>query len=329
MKCVVTGGGGFVGSALCSALVREGHSVVAIGRREAPALKALGVQTVQHDLATAPEALATICDRAAVVFHTAAHVAMWGRYEEFFRGNILATRHCIAACRAARVPVLIYTSSPAVIADGSHLRGVDETYPYPRRYNAHYPATKAVAEREVLQANGSGLTTAALRPHLIFGPGDTNLVPTILKRAKAGRLVRVGNGTNRVDLTFIDDCVAAHLAAWRTAQNQAETIGGKAFFISQDDPTLLWQWIDRVLSLHRLPPVSRSLSVGVARGAAFAVEGIWSLLGLRSDPPLTRFLASEMSIDHFFSIARARSVFGYQPQCSVMEATDRTFTSLR
>jgi len=227
------------------------------------------------------------------------------------------------------VPVLIYTSSPAVIADGSHLRGVDETYPYPRRYNAHYPATKAVAEREVLQANGSGLTTAALRPHLIFGPGDTNLVPTILKRAKAGRLVRVGNGTNRVDLTFIDDCVAAHLAAWSTAQNQAETIGGKAFFISQDDPTLLWQWIDRVLALHRLPPVSRSLSVGVARGAAFAVEGVWSLLGLRSDPPLTRFLASEMSIDHFFSIARARSVFGYQPQCSVMEATERTFTSLR
>ena len=110
MKCVVTGGGGFVGSALCSALVREGHSVVAIGRREAPALKALGVQTVQHDLATTPEALATLCADAAVVFHTAAHVAMWGRYEEFLRGNILATRHCIAACRAARVPVLIYTN---------------------------------------------------------------------------------------------------------------------------------------------------------------------------------------------------------------------------
>ncbi|MEI6037563.1 MAG: NAD-dependent epimerase/dehydratase family protein [Planctomycetota bacterium] len=325
MKCVVTGGGGFVGSAICRSLIRSGHDVLAVGRNEYPALVAEGVTTAKHDLAASPETLIALCRGAAVVFHTAAHVAMWGRREEFVRGNITATRNVIAACRAAGVPVLIFTSSPAVIADGNDLRGVDESHAYSQHYVAHYPATKAAAEREVRQSHGSGLTTVALRPHLIFGPGDTHLVPTIVSRARAGRLVRVGDGCNRVDLTFIDDCVAAHLAAWQAAQTRATLVGGRAFFISQGDPTPLWPWIDRVLALHGLPPVQRSLPVWLAHGVATALEALWTAGGIRSEPMLTKFLVSEMATEHFFDIRAARKDLGYQPMYSVQEATQRSF----
>ena len=327
MKAVVTGGGGFVGAALCRRLRDLGHDVTALGRRPATALAADGIRTVIQDL-SAPEAeaaLARLFAGADCVFHTAAHVKMWGPREAFVRGNLRATTNVIAACRTAGVAKLVFTSSPSVVATDHDLRGIDESQPYPRHYTALYPETKAAAERAVLAAHGSELKTIALRPHLIFGPGDTNLVPTILLRARAGRLVQVGAGTNLVDLTFIDDCVAAHVLA-ATALDERPTAGGRAYFISQGTPVRLWEWIGRVLAFHDLPPVRRRLSATTARLLATAAEGVWRTLGLRSDPPLTRFLAEEMATDHYFDITAARQELGYAPSCTVWEATERTFS---
>jgi nucleoside-diphosphate-sugar epimerase len=230
----------------------------------------------------------------------------------------------LAACRDAGVGRLVFTSSPSVIAADHDLRGVDETQPYPRTYRALYPETKAAAERAVLAAHGTDLRTIALRPHLIFGPGDTNLVPTILTRARAGRLVRVGAGKNLVDLTFIDDCVAAHLRAAEALATRPSA-GGRAYFISQGTPVPLWEWIDRVLALHGLPPVRRRLPLATAVTLATVAETAWKGLGLRSDPPLTRFLAEEMATDHWFDITAARRELGYEPSCTVWEATERSF----
>ena len=326
MRAVVTGGGGFVGSGLCRRLKALGHEPIALGRRPAPALAAEGIVGVVQDL-SAPAAAADLARHFAgvdCVFHTAAHVKMWGPRETFVRGNIAATEAVIDACRRAGVPRLVFTSSPSVVASGRDLRGVDESQPYPNHYTAFYPETKAAAEQAVLAANGSSLRTAALRPHLIFGPGDTNLVPTILQRARAGRLVQVGSGENRVDLTFIDDCVAAHILAAEALAARPE-VGGQAYFISQGTPVKLWEWIGRVLALHGVAPVRRRLAAGTARVLAGVAETLWRGLGLASDPPLTRFLAEEMSTDHYFDITAARRDLGFVPSCDVWEATARSF----
>ena len=326
MKAVVTGGGGFVGGAICRRLQALGHDVISLGRRPQPALAAAGIRTVSHDL-TATDAASTLADifaEADCVFHTAAHVKMWGPREAFVRGNISATENVIAACRAAGVGKLVFTSSPSVVATDHDLRGIDESQPYPARYRAFYPETKAAAERAVLAAHGSALRTISLRPHLIFGPGDTNLVPTILKRARAGRLVQVGDGKNLVDLTFIDDCVSAHLLA-AAALDERPAAGGRAFFISQGDPVPLWEWIGRVLALHHLPPVRRRISTNTALMLASVAETVWKMLRLSSDPPLTKFLAEEMATDHYFDISAARRDLGYAPSCTVSEATERSF----
>ena len=330
MKTLVTGGGGFVGGALCRRLRDLGHEVTALGRRPNPALDAAGIRAVIHDLSL-PEAavdLARLFTGVECVFHTAAHVKMWGPREAFVRGNITATNNVIAACRTAGVAKLVFTSSPSVVAADHDLRGIDESQPYPARYRALYPETKAAAERAVLAAHGGDLRTIALRPHLIFGPGDTNLVPTILKRARAGRLVQVGAGTNLVDLTFIDDCVSAHALA-AVALDERPTAGGRAFFISQGTPVRLWEWIGRVLALHNAPPVRRRVSATTARLLATVAETAWKTCRLASDPPLTRFLAEEMSTDHYFNIGAARQELGYIPTCTVWEATDRSFPQKR
>jgi nucleoside-diphosphate-sugar epimerase len=326
MKAVVTGGGGFVGGGICRRLHALGHDVTAVGRRPYAALAADGIGTATIDLAAADagDALARLLAGVDCVFHTAAHVKMWGPREAFVRGNLGATRHVIAACRAAGVPRLVFTSSPSVVATDHDLRGVDESQPYPAAYRAFYPETKAAAEREVLAAHGPALRTVALRPHLIFGPGDTNLVPTILARARAGRLVMVGDGRNVVDLTFIDDCVTAHLQA-AAAVDASTTAGGRAYFISQGDPVPLWDWIGRVLALHGLPAVRRRISLATARRLAAAAEAVWKTCRLPADPPLTRFLVEEMASDHYFDIAAARRELGYAPGCGVWEATERSF----
>jgi nucleoside-diphosphate-sugar epimerase len=326
MKAVVTGGGGFVGGAICRRLHALGHDVTALGRRPNPEMASAGIRTVSHDLAAADAAtmLAGIFAAADCVFHTAAHVKMWGPREAFVRGNIAATANVIAACGAAGVGRLVFTSSPSVVAADHDLRGVDESRPYPARYRAFYPETKAAAERAVLAAHGSALRTISLRPHLIFGPGDTNLVPTILKRARAGRLVQVGDGNNLVDLTFIDDCVAAHLLA-AAALDERPTAGGRAFFISQGTPVPLWEWIGRVLALHDVPPVRRRISTTTALMLASMAEAVWKTCRVASDPPLTRFLAEEMATDHYFDIGAARRDLGFAPSCTVWEATERSF----
>ena len=334
MKCVVTGGGGFVGSALCRRLSELGHKVTALGRRPYASLVAEGIRTQVHDLSPPTSDTQKVADSAILlrqtfagadcVFHTAAHVKMWGPRATFERGNIQATQNVIAACRQAGVGRLVFTSSPSVIASGESLCGVSESQPYPRHYSAFYPLTKALAEQDVLKAHGTTLRTLALRPHLIFGPGDTNLVPTILARARAGRLVQVGDGTNRVDLTFIDDCVTAHVLAAEALINRPSA-GGRAYFISQGTPVRLWDWIARVLELHALPPVRRRLSVKTAKRTAWVIESIWRGLRLRSDPPLTTFLVEEMSTDHYFDISAARKELGFAPQGSVWDATEQSF----
>jgi len=327
-RYLVTGGGGFVGKALCKELRRQGHYVVSLSRGSYPDLEAVGVLAQQVDIGSNVDGWAHLFDGIDGVFHTAAKVDMWGEYEGFYKTNVLGTRNILAACQRAGVTNLVFTSSPSVIHTGSDLVNVDESTPYPTHYHAFYPQTKAQAEQEVLSSDRDGsLRTVALRPHLIWGPNDTNLIPTVVERAKIGRLTRIGSGENLVDLTFIDDCVNAHILAMRALAERPEKVGGKAYFISQGDPVKMWGWIDEVLVAHGLPPVKKALSTKVAYTLASVMEVVakaLSLIGVRMKPLLTRFLVSEMSTHHYFNIARAKSDLGYHPSCSIAEAMRRT-----
>ncbi len=312
-----------MGSALCRALARAGHQVISVARGRYPQLEEAGIGCVRADIGESLEKNYADFEGAEAVFHAASKVSMWGDYREFKRANIDGTGNIIRMCRACGIENLIYTSSPSVIADGSNLRGVDESYPYPRRHHAYYPATKAEAERLVLSENGAALRTVALRPHLIWGPGDTNLIPTILKKAKSGKLIRIGSGENLVDTTYIEDCVSAHLKALDAIKTNP-VCRGKAYFISQGEPVKLWQWIDQILERNGLPAIRRAVPLKAALAAACAMEWWAGITG--GEPLFTRFLVSEMATDHYFDISAARRDLGYQPLCTVAEALDRTFS---
>src|SRR5262249_15645668 len=155
------------------------------------------------------------------------------------------------------------TSSPSVTFDGSPQEGVDESAPYASRWLCHYPHTKALAEQAVLAANSPELATCALRPHLIWGPGDRHLIPRLIARAGTGALRRVGDGTNRIDMVYIDNAAEAHLlAADRLAVGSP--VAGRTYFVTQGEPVNCWQWIDEILALVGLGPLVRSISVRAA-----------------------------------------------------------------
>jgi len=253
MLILVTGAGGFLGGAVARQLRDRGGAVRSFSRSAYPAFTELGVEQIAGDLADAGAVARAVrgCD---AVIHTAAKAGVWGPEHEYFCANVTGTRNVLAACRAHGVRTLVYTSSPSVVAGDHDLNGVDESVPYPPHHLAAYPRTKAQAEREVLAANGPDLATVALRPHLIWGPGDPHLVPRLLARARAGRLRRVGDGSNRIDTTYVENAAAAHLLALDRLRPGA-ACAGRAYFIAQGEPLPLWEFVNRVLALAGLPPV--------------------------------------------------------------------------
>ena len=321
---IVTGGGGFVGKALIKALVDEGAKVRSVARSDYPSLRELGAETFQHDLSSDDRFPDGLLQDVSGVFHTAAHVKMWGKYEDFHRTNVLGTRKLLEAASSCGIKRFVYTSSPSVIANGADLQGVDESIPYPDHFEAFYPQTKAEAEQEVLLANCEDFFTCSLRPHLIYGPGDTNLIPTVMKRAKSKKLKRIGDGENIVDFTYIDDCVQAHIKAM-VALTQNPDSRGLAYFISQGDPYPLWQWIDEVLAYNELPPIKSRVSFRTALRAASIFEAVTKMFPFLGEPRFTRFLVSEMATDHYFDISRAKKLLGYEPTVTVLEGLQRTF----
>ena len=320
--CLVTGGSGFVGKLLCKNLVAHGYKVLSLSRRPVPELESIGVTCLQADLRHPFSDLMKHFELVDVIFHTAAKVDMWGKYEDFYLTNVAGTRRLLYCAKKIGIPHFIYTSSPSVIACGQDLQGVDESHPYPDRYQAFYPRTKAQAEQEVLRMHcEKTVRSLALRPHLIFGPGDTHLVPTIINRYDQGRLRQIGNGENLTDITYIDNCVAAHIQAFHALQKDP-SIGGRAYFISQGEPIKLWNWINRILEAHNRGPVKRTVPYWLAYRIAAASEFL-SSSGIIPKPPLfTRFLVSQMATSHYFDISAAKKQLGYQPVVSTDEAFD-------
>jgi nucleoside-diphosphate-sugar epimerase len=328
VKALVTGGSGFLGTAIVGALLDRGIPVTSLARRPSAALERLGVAQEEVDLSDCGATLRALRGHD-VVFHAAAKTGVWGARSEFARVNVEGTRNVIEACRAARVERLVYTSSPAVCFDGrDHLRASNDLA-YPERFLCAYAATKAAVERRVLAANGvEGLATCALRPHLIVGPGDPHLVPRILARARAGKLARVGDGANLVSLTDVENAALAHLDA-ALALAPAAAHAGKAYFIVQAEPVNLWAWIDELLARLEVPPVTRRISLRSAYLVGTACEVLWRLAGRASEPPMTRFLALQLARSHCYDLGPATRDFGYRERVSTPESMERLVRAFR
>lgn len=494
MRVLVTGASGFLGGRLTRALLARGDEVTVAQRSAVPALEELGARVVRGDLAT-PQVAEAAVHGQEVVFHVAAKPGIWGPEADYERANLTATEQLLTAAKAAGVARFVYTSTPSVVFSRDGHAGADESAPYGEDFLTAYPRTKAIAERAVLAAHAPGhFATVALRPHLIWGVGDPHLVPRIVQRARTGRLRIIGDGTNRVDLTHVDNAVAAHLAAEKALRQEefarrtealaartgpqapnsvdtartrndsepvgqppepnrprgvvaedrlepgppvqpapqrpadepagqrarhqprdqapvaepradqtndeppaagrdpqltfgfpeatpettrrpgttppptrqaadptgtgqpaiprqeqtpdplgpgaaipgnedaapaATTVGGHAYFISDGDPVVLWDWVNDLLARLDLPTVRRTVSPRVAYTAGATAEALWRTLRLPGEPPMTRFVALQLATDHWFDITAARTRLGYTPTVDLPAAKEAVVRALR
>jgi nucleoside-diphosphate-sugar epimerase len=318
VKALVTGGGGFLGGAIVRRLAETGaQNVRSLSRGRYPDLLKLGVECVEGDLADTA-AVAKACAGCDTVFHVAGKVGLWGRYEDYLRANVEGTRNIIKACRQQGVRRLVFTGSPSVVFDGGDVDGWDESAPYPRKFDSYYSQTKATAEDMVLSANGPDLLTVSLRPHLVWGPGDRHIAPRMIAKARAGQLRRIGSFNKKVDITYIDDAVEAHLLAARRLE-ESSAVAGHAFFLSQGDPRPIWDIVNAILATAAVPPVTQSVPLRTARIAASAYEGLYRFFGIQDEPRLTRFLVTQLTTAHWFDIGAARRDLGYRPRVSFEE----------
>jgi nucleoside-diphosphate-sugar epimerase len=325
MRVLITGGNGFLGRAIVAELLARGHQVSSASRRPSPELARLGVRTLTCDVRNVAHVDRAVQGHEAVV-HAAALTGFHGVRADFVRTNVDGTRHVVEACRRNGVPRLVYTSSPSVCFDGRSHRQADESLPHARRFLAAYPETKALAERAVLAANGKDLATLALRPHLVLGPGDANLLPRLAERARAGRLCVVGNGRNEVSFTWVENAAAAHADALERLSPGAPC-AGRAYFVAQKEPVQLWPWLAELFTRAGVPPPKGRVPLALAYAAGILCELFHARRA--AEPPMTRFLALQLATSHSYDVAALERDLGYRERVSTAEATERLVELLR
>ena len=324
MKILVTGGGGFLGQALCRGLVQRGHEVTSFNRGHYPALDAIGVRQIAGDLADRDAVMSAFAAGFDAVFHNAAKAGAWGSYESYHQANVVGTQNVLDACRGHGIGKLVYTSTPSVTHRATHPveGGTAENVPYGENFQAPYATTKTIAEKAVLAANDASLATVALRPRLIWGPGDQQILPRLVERAKVGRLRFVGDGENLIDTTFIDNAAQAHFDAFDHLAPGA-ACAGKAYFISNGEPKTTRETINALLAAAGAPLVEKTIPFRAAYLIGAICEGLWHALPLKGEPPMTRFLAEQLSTSHWYSMAPATRDFGYVPKVNFAEGIDQ------
>lgn len=319
-RALVTGGNGFLGRYIVLGLLQRGWKVYSFARSSQQSLADIGVSVIRGDLSDPTDVRSAIADKDAV-FHVAARAGIWGSWEDYYQPNVMGTRNVISACRVHQVKQLIYTSTPSVVFNGQPFRGEDEGIPYGTNWLCHYARSKRIAEQEVLEANqDGGLKTIALRPHLIWGIGDPHIVPRIIAKARSGRLRIVGDGKNKVDITHVENAADAHLHALDALLSGHP--GGQAYFISQGEPVVLWDWINELLRGVGLAPITRKVSFKKAYAIGSVLESYWKLTKREGEPPMTRFVATELAKDHYYSINAAHTQLGYIPKVSTEDGLE-------
>jgi 2-alkyl-3-oxoalkanoate reductase len=324
---LVTGGGGFLGRHIVDLLLKRGDKVSILNRSTYPDLEARGVTCLCGDLRN-KEAVAKAVAGKSSVFHVAAKAGIWGPVKDYYGINVTGTLNILECSQQAGVKKFIYTSSPSVAFGTEAIELGDESLPYPDSYLTSYPQTKAEAEKAVLAANSAKFLTCALRPHLIWGPGDNHLVPRIIEAASSGKLRQVGDGTNLVDVTYVENGAKAHIQA-EECLAPGSAVAGQAYFIGDKEPVNLWNWINELLVKVDLAPIEKSLSYNKARKIGAVLEFLYTVLPIKGEPRMTRFVAAQLAKSHYFSHAKAFKDFGFDPQVDNEEGLRRTLNELR
>ena len=308
MKVLVTGASGMLGRATAQALVDRGDDVCVLQRRPS----GLACREVLGDVADPSVVRRAVSGRDAVV-HLAAKVDVTGRWSDFVVANVVGTRTVVDACRSAGVARLVHVSSPSVAHAGRALVGVGAEEADPGRARGHYARSKAIAEQTVLAADSSFLAVLVVRPHLVWGPGDTQLVARIVARARAGRLPLLGAGAALIDTTYVDNAGAALVAA----VDACGPAHGEPLVVSNGEPRPVGEVLARLCRAAGAPEPRHRVPVWVGRLAGAAVDGVWAVSGRQDTPPITRFLAEQLSTAHWFDQRRTREVLGWQPHVSL------------
>ncbi len=321
MKILVTGGGGFLGTEICKQLLQKQHEVVSASRSHYPHLEELGVEQRKIDLSKSTIDLVGV----DAVIHTAAKAGVWGSYDEFYQNNFISTQNILKASMDSGITKFVYTSSPSVVFGKDDIENADESIDYPSKFYTAYSETKAMAEKLVLDKNSSDFKTVAIRPHLIWGEGDPHLTPRLISKAKAGRLKVVGYGENLVDVIHVKNAAHAHVLALETL-SKSEFEGGKAYFVGQERPVNLWDFINQILKYAGLDPVDQYIGFKTAYVLGGILEVLFKILGVRSpEPPMTRFVALQLAKHHYFSHKSAREDLGYAPIVSIEDGLKGLF----
>ncbi len=312
-KVLVTGYGGFLGQEIVRQLIATGYQVRGLARGTYPRLEALGIESWRGDVSNR-DTVMQACSGCQAVVHTAAKAGVWGAWSDYYKINTLATSHLLEAAQHFKLQAFVFTSSPSVTFAGENQTGVDESVPYPNKWLCFYPQTKALAEQAVLATAAAGrMRTCALRPHLIWGKGDPHLFPRVIERTRQGRLRRIGSGQNLIDVVHVSSAARAHVQAVAKLLAGDQAVNGKAMFLSDGKPTPCWEWIGRILQCANVPIPTKSISFAAAYRIGALLEAAYWTLRIRSEPPMTRFIAAQLAMDHYFNIRRAKELLDYDP----------------
>lgn len=328
---LVTGGAGFVGRALVDALRKRGDRVIVVE----PFGTAFrdDIQFERVDIRDT-EALARLCEGVQTVFHNASLVhTKHNREDDVWSVNLGGTRSVLRACWQARVPKLVYVSTASAVYEGEDIERGDESLPYARKSQAPYADSKIAAERELLAASGQrGVLTCAIRPHVVFGPGDRRFLPAVLSKAKAGKLrLSVGLRNRKLsDFTYVDNLVDALLRADERL-TPGSPVAGQAYFVTNGEPLPFFEFVARVLRELGLPRIVGSVPYPIAYAAAAIKESIDTMRGgtLHAEEGMSRFAVRYMVRHHYFDIGKAQRDLGYVPKVALDEAIRLTCASLR
>ncbi|HEY5185621.1 MAG TPA: NAD-dependent epimerase/dehydratase family protein [Actinomycetes bacterium] len=314
MRVLVTGASGLLGGGVARALAERGDDVTVFQRRPS----GLPVREVLGDVTDA-DAVRGAAARVDAVVHLAARVSMTGAWALFEAANVRGTAHVVEAARGAGASRFVQVSSPSVAHAGRSLVGAPAGPADPEHARGPYARSKARAERLALAADAPGFAVVAVRPHLVWGPGDTQLVGPIVERARRGRLALVGGGTALIDTTYLDNAVAAIVAGL----DRADDAHGQALVVSNGEPRTVRETVARICAAAGVPAPRRSVPFPVARAAGAAAEAAWRLLRRTDEPPMTRFLAEQLATAHWFDQRRTREALGWQPTVSLDEGFER------
>lgn len=324
MKILITGATGFLGFQLAKDLIKKGHEVYNFSRSSSKELDELGVLTINGDL-TNIQNVTDLLDKTPIeaIFHVASKVGMWGHWDDFYKSNFIGTKNLYdLAQKYEAIKYFIYTSTPSVVFENKSILNGDESLPYAKDSLSLYAKSKILAEDYILNKR-TRLLTCALRPHLIYGEKDKNIIPRLIEAKKKNKLKIIGNGENLVDVIHVENASHAHILAFEELTKQAKC-SGKAYFIAQEKPVKLWEFINKILETKKISPVNQKINFKTAYYLGLAIEIILKTFRIYNvHPAMTRFVALQLGKSHYFSHERAYQDFGYSPLFNIEESLNK------